>query len=227
LIGSHAPAAGKGDASMDKIDFSAWARREAYAFFSQLSHPYYMVSFRQDVTGLYDHAKAAGLSCYHTMLWACTDAVNRVEAFRVALRGGELVRLKRRRPSFTHLEPGEEQFRIITMDAPEDLEGFCRLAGEKVRTQRFFIDPLAEGDDLIYLSCLPWVELSALTNERDMSDPDAAEDSIPRLAWGKLAREGERKLLTLSLEVNHRFIDGLHIGRFAQALTDTSESLEI
>lgn len=74
---------------------------------------------------------------------------------------------------------------------------------------------------MIYFSCLPWVELTALTNERDF-DPD---DAVPRIAWGKYAQEGERKILHISLELNHRFVDGLHVGRFHEKLTALIEAL--
>jgi chloramphenicol O-acetyltransferase type A len=76
---------------------------------------------------------------------------------------------------------------------------------------------------MIFFSCLPWVDITALTNERDF-DPN---DAIPRVAWGKYVEENGRETLGLSLEINHRFIDGLHIGRFAEALQRRIEALEI
>lgn len=203
---------------MKPIDFSSWERREAFAFFSGISNPFYTVTFRQDVTGLYAYTKARGLSFYYGMIWACTRAVNDTEAFRIALRDGKLVSLPRRKPSFTDLRPGAEQFHIVTMEAGDDPDAFCRAAAEKSRAQTRFLDEAEESDELIYFSCLPWVELTALTNERDLSAPGARDDSIPRIAWGKYREENGRKLLGLSMELNHRFIDGVHIGRFAEAL---------
>lgn len=204
---------------MNHFDHAAWSRREAYDFFSGISNPFYMVTFRQDVTGLYRFARENGLSFYYGMIWACTQAINGVGAFHLALRDGELVSIPDRKPSFTDLKPGAEQFHIVTLDAEADIRGFCRRAAELSRHQDCFIDLSAETDDLIYFSCLPWIELTALTNERDMSAPGARDDSIPRIAWGKYVDEGGRKTLGLSLEVNHRFIDGIHIGRFAEKLS--------
>ena len=85
--------------------------------------------------------------------------------------------------------------------------------------------PAAEGDDLVYFSCLPWVDLTALTNERDLTAPGAKDESIPHIAWGRYVREGDRVTLGLSIEVNHRLLDGLHIGRFAEVLTRRIEAL--
>ena len=199
---------------MQPVDLSSWPRREIFAFFSGISNPFYAVTFRLDVTALRRYTKERGLSFYHSMIWLCTRALGRVEAFSYALREGQLVRLESRRPSFTHLKPGSESFRIVTLPCEGSLEDFCAAAKEKAEKQDFFIDFSGEGIDMSFFSCLPWLDLTALTNERDL-DPD---DAIPRIAWGKYTEENGRLMLGLSVEVNHRFIDGLHVGQFAKEL---------
>ena len=212
--------------SMTKIDADRWERREAYEFFSRISNPFYMVTFRADVTPLYAYTKPRGLSFYKGMIWACTEALNGVEAFRMAIRGGQVVLLPRRDPSFTDLKPGSGRFHIVTVRHEENIDSFCREADRVSRAQRAFIDPAKESDALVYYSCLPWIELTALTNERDLSAPGALEDSIPRVAWGRYVEEGGHKKLGLSMEVNHRLIDGIHIGQFAAELEKVMEVLE-
>ena len=39
------------------VDKSAWPRRELFEFFSPMSQPFFSVTFRQDVTRLYQFAK--------------------------------------------------------------------------------------------------------------------------------------------------------------------------
>ena len=201
--------------------YERWERKELFDFFSGVSDPFYSVSFRLDVTRLYDYCHERGLSFYYALVWLSTKAINETEAFSYALRGGELVRIKERRPSFTDLRKGEERFRIVTMAAEGTMEDFCRAAREKSAAQTAFIDMSQEGDDLIFLSCLPWLDITALTNERNF-DPD---DAIPRLAWGKYVRREGRLELGYSVEVNHRFIDGLHIGRFGERLQALIDAL--
>ena len=201
---------------MEKLTYQTWKRREIYEFYSGISNPFYMVTFRQDVTELYQYTKAHGLSFYEGMIWACTEALNRVEAFRVTMRDGQPVLLEKRDPSFTDLRPGEEQFFIVTMEHNSDLEAFCAEASHLRRTQKVFINPEKETDALIYLTCLPWVDLTALTNERG----DDRDDAIPRIAWGKFVEEDGRLMLGLSVEVNHRFVDGADIGAFAKRLEE-------
>lgn len=84
----------------------------------------------------------------------------------------------------------------------------------------------SQADNLVYFSCLPWIETTAITNERDLASPIAKDDSIPRICWGKYTQENDRIYLGISVEVNHRLIDGFHIGLFAQALTRKIEELK-
>ncbi len=208
-----------------KIDLATWQRKDLFAFFTEQSHPFYMVTFRQDVTNLRRYARAHGLSFYYSLIYLCCEAVNRVEAFRYTIRGGEVYRLDGRRPSFTDLRPGSECFHIVTLPGAGTLPDFVAAAKQKSAAQRVLIEPAEERDDLIYFSSLPWVDLTALTNERDLSAPGARDDSVPRIAWGRYTEEGDRVTLGLSMEVNHRLIDGIHIGRFAEELTRLIDGL--
>ena len=203
------------------VALDTWPRREAYTFFSGLSDPFYSVTVTVDVTALHTYTKKRGLSFYYALVWLCTQSINHTAAFRYAIRNGQPVLLARREPSFTDLHPDAEQFHIVTMPAGNALEDFCRAARAKSRAQTEFLSAAAESDALIYFSCLPWVSLTALTNERDFD----ADDAIPRIVWGKYHREGERDMLGLALEVNHRLIDGLHIGRFVQDLQQRIDAL--
>ena len=199
---------------MRTIDMETWPRRGMYEYFSGVSNPFYSVTVQLDVTGLASWAKREGLSFYYALVYLCTQAVNQTVAFRYDIREGQVALLDRREPSFTDLKPGAELFHIVTMPAGEDIRAFCREARQKSRAQEVFLDMAAEAGPLIYFSCLPWVELTALTNERDFD----RDDTVPRIAWGRYVEQNGRLKLGLSLEVNHRFIDGLHIGQFVRAL---------
>lgn len=206
---------------MQLIDMETWPRREAFEFFSGMSQPFYSVTFRLDVTRLRAYTKEHGLSFYYALVWLTTKAVNEVENFRYAISEGRVVLLDRRLPSFTDLHPGAEQFHIVNMpETGEDMAAFCTAAKEKSAAQKGFLEG-EDTEDLIFFSCLPWVEITSVTNERDF-DPD---DSVPRIVWGKYAEEGGRQRLQMSLELNHRFVDGLHIGRFYEILSGMIEKL--
>ena len=205
-----------------KIELTTWPRAESFRFFSSLDQPFYSVCFRVDVTKLHAYAKSHNLSFYHAMIYFVTQAVNETENFRYTIRDGEVYLLPARTPSFTVLKPGSEQFQIVTVPCTGSLEDFCRAAKEKTEAQTTFLDPASETDDLIYISCLPWFDLTCCTNERKVD----IDDAIPRITWGKYVKEGDREVLGLSVEVNHRLIDGVHLGRFYERLQESLSALE-
>lgn len=203
------------------IDMSAWPRREIYDFFSPISNPFYSVTFTLDVTNLYRCVKERELSFYYALVYLCTQAVNRVEAFLYTIVDGKVRIYDKRQPSFTDLEKGSELFRMVFVPCEGSLDEFCRAAKAKSESQHFFFDPEAETNDLIYFSCLPWMDVTGLTNERNLD----LDDAIPRIAWGKYIDVNGRKQLHLSLEINHRLIDGVHLGRFNEELCRLIEAL--
>lgn len=205
-----------------KVEKNAWERREIFDFFSTMSNPFYMVTFTVDVTPLYRYVKKHELSFYYSLIYLCTKAINKVNAFRYIIQDGEIHLLEERIPSFTDIKKGSELFYIVTMPCQGSLSTFCRTAAETSRGQDCFIKSSAETNDLIYFSCLPWIEMTALTNERNMN----VDDAVPRISWGKYTQTDGRKRLNISMELNHRFVDGFHIGRFHEELLKMIHSLE-
>ncbi|MCR5760430.1 MAG: hypothetical protein K6F82_00270 [Sphaerochaetaceae bacterium] len=208
-----------------KIDLKKWKRKDIFDFFSSAPDPFYMVTFRQDVTELCRWAHDNKVSFYCAMIWAVSKAINSVEAFRVSIENGTPVLLEKRNPSFTDIRDGEETFYIVTAEYEDDILTFCENSKRQSLEQNFFIDLNREGDNLIYISALPWIEITALKNEKGCEGQSLRDQSVPYISWGKYTEENGRKILGLSLEVNHRFIDGIHIGQFSEKLTEIIKSL--
>ena len=199
---------------MKEINMDNWPRKEIFNFFSATERPFYSVSFRMDVAHARRWAGEKGLSFYHSMVWLVTEALNRVEAFRYTISDGGVYLLPRREPSFTDMKPGADFFHICTMDVRGGIEEFCAEAAARREGQECFINYSDERPNLVYISCLPWLELTGLTNEGELG----RDDCIPRISWGKYVPEGDRLMMGFAFEVNHRFIDGADIGRFAAEL---------
>ena len=203
-----------------RVNIGEWPRAEIFRFFSSVANPFYLAAFDIDVTALFDRTGEKKLSFYRAMIYICAKAVNSIPAFLYTAEGEDVFMLDERIPSFTYMEKGEELFRIITVPVRGSMDDFCREAGEKCASQKQFIDQSSEGDDLIYISCLPWLDLTALSNELDVGAPGFRDDSIPRIAWGRIKEREGKKYLNLSVEVNHRFIDGVHIGQLAAKIEE-------
>lgn len=194
-----------------------WDRCETAAFFGGLEVPFYSLSWRVDVTQLYGSAKRAGRSFYLSMIYEVMASLNATEAFLYKLRGDTVVRHDRLSPSFTVPHMGD-RFKIVSVELQENegIDAFCARAGQQANMQTHaFPSPEQERrDDWAYLSCLPWIDILSVTNETGLD----RDDSVPRVSWGKYVREGDRLRMTVALQVNHRLIDGVHIGHFAELL---------
>ncbi len=100
-----------------------------------------------------------------------------------------------------------------------------QIAGHSA-AQKSFIDASLETDALIYITCLPGLCVSAQTHPHNFSDLHELENNIPRISWGKYMESGGKLTLNISLEVNHRFVDGIHISQFASELQRQIDALE-
>lgn len=206
---------------MKKIELATWNRREIYEMFSKLDYPFYSVTIPVDVTNVKKVSKEQNLSFYYMMIWICTKAVNQVPAFNMRIRGTDIYELDETIPSFTVMEQGEECFRIITTPFCEDMKQFCEECSKKTKQQRSLFGSETFGDELIYISCTPWFDFCALTNEHSFHK----DDTIPRIAWGKYYEENDRLMVHLSVEVNHRTIDGFHLGKLKEAMDQEISNL--
>ncbi len=69
---------------------------------------------------------------------------------------------------------------------------------------------LQHRDDLLYLSCLPWIEVTGTTHATS-GDP---LDCVPRILWGRVVADR----LSVCLTAHHALCDGLHVARFFSEL---------
>ena len=159
---------------MKPVDMTAWARRPMFDHYSAMNHPFFSVTFRQDVTALAAYCKANRLSFYHALVFLCTRAVNALPAFRLVLREGQLYEIEERIPAFTDMPPDSEAFHVVTLSAGDSMEDFCRAAKERNAAQNFFIDTSIPRDEVLHCSCLPWVEMTGLSSARDLDPDDTA-----------------------------------------------------
>ena len=208
---------------MQIIDPERWERREHYRLFSSQQFPYLGVTFRLDVTALHRYCKQHGVSFYYALCWLTIRAMEPIDHFHYRIRGDQILRVDSLIPSFTDLHPGSELFHIVTLPMEPELDEFCRKAAQKSAAQSGLLDQTDEQmEGLIYLSCLPWLDFTGVLNNREGPD-----DGTPQVIWGKYRREPDGRLtLPYSIDANHRLMDGLHLGKFAENLQTLLEGVE-
>lgn len=203
---------------MKIIDLNTWPRAAHYKFFKRMDYPHYNVCVNIDITRFLENVTPKAIPFYYAMIFAAADAINGIEEFRYRIRGEQVILHDMIHPSFTDMSEGSDLFKMVTVDMESTLQAFVTKAEDKSRQQTdYFVVKDVEGrDDLMYITCLPWVSFTSLSHTISFNK----DDSVPRLAWGKYYRDGDRILLPFSVQAHHSFVDGIHIGRYIDNLQD-------
>ncbi|MCI2056242.1 MAG: chloramphenicol acetyltransferase [Oscillibacter sp.] len=203
---------------MKVIDLSTWDRTAHYQFFHRMDYAQYAITVRLDVTDFVSRLKAESLPFYDAMIYAATRVLNEQEAFRYRIHGQQVVLHERIHPSFTDMTEGSDLFKMVTVDYEDDIRDFCAHARAKsdAQTACFVKEELEGRDDLVFITCIPWVTFTHLSHTISFN----RDDAVPRLAWGKYEEEHGRLMLPFSVQAHHSFVDGVHMGRYIEALQD-------
>ncbi|MBI4410090.1 MAG: chloramphenicol acetyltransferase [Gemmatimonadetes bacterium] len=198
------------------LDLESWPRRTLFEFFRVYDQPFFNICTDVKVSELYRRSREpGGTSFFLGTLYASLRAANEVEEFRLRLRGERVWRHDRIHGNCTVLREDESfgfgyfeftpDYRTFEANGRREIERVRRVPG---------VEPQADRDDLIHYSVLPWFRFTSFTHAR-RSD---AQDSIPKIVFGKhFEREAER-WLPISIEVHHALADGLHVGQFLDRL---------
>lgn len=199
---------------MKKIEIETWARRKHFEFFKAFDAPHFNVTANVDVTNLYTYAKESNQSFFKLFLYGAVRSANAIPELRYRIRGEEVVEHEVVHPSFTVMLD-EDVFNFCAATFNEDLPTFLQevttrmeQAGDEV------VVGDDEPDDLLYITSVPWITFTSIMHPTHQQQ----HDSVPRIAWGKFERQGERLKMPLSVQAHHALVDGVHIGRYYETL---------
>lgn len=196
------------------IDLSTWPRAEQFRWFRGFERPHYAVTVRLDATRLMEVRKPAGTSLFRAGLHAIGCGLHSVPELCMRFRGQTVVRHDRVMLSTPVPRPGGGfNFSYVPFE-PEfaAFDAGAQVAIDEARHRESLSGNLAEQDGVAYMSCLPWLDFTALDNALPH-----AEDCIPRVAWGKIVREGAGWRMAMGIQVHHALVDGEHLGQFFEA----------
>ncbi len=198
----------------EKIDINTWIRKDHFNFFNAFEEPFFGVTVDVDCTACYREAKETGNSFFLFYLYKSLQAANRVEAFSYRIIEGEVWKYGSVNASAT-INRENGTFGFSYMDFYNDFETFKKHAVieiERVSKSSGLI-PAGSGENVIHFSALPWINFKSLSHARNFS----YNDSCPKISFGKVRDEDGKKLMTISIHVNHALMDGYHVGLFVEA----------
>lgn len=196
------------------IDLTTWERAETFRFFRTFAQPHFSITARLDVTALMTSRARDGTNLFRACLWALGAGLNAAPELRTRFRGDTVTLHDRIDVSpVVSMPDGSFRFAYIPWDA--DWRAFDAEAADRIAEVRAGtgLNPDESADDGVgYLSAVPWVDFTSLTNA--MPGPD---DPIPRVAWGKIVPEDDRHAMAAAIELHHAIADGRHAGMFFEA----------
>lgn len=195
------------------IDESNWKRSLHCQIFRNSIEPSYCVTFELDITHFLPKIRAMGLSFTLSLIYAVSKCANDIEEFRYRFLDGQIVLYHTIHTAFTHLDKDTELFKVVNVEMQDTLESYVALASQKAAEQKeYFTGPL--GNDVFQFSPMPWVSYTHISH----TSSGKKDNATPLFDWGKYFERDGKQILPFSVQVHHSFVDGLHVGRLAEAL---------
>lgn len=200
---------------MRTIDLDTWPRRRHFDTFKGFHNPHFDMCANVDLTVFRPAVKQSGVSFTIALLYVLARAANDIPEFRLRIHGDSVVEHDVVHPASTILVEAD-LFSFCMYDYSEDFAVFARRAERSIAEVREnpWIATVLERDDLLYMTAIPWVVFTSFTHPV-MSVP---ADSVPRFAWGKVWEDAGRMTMPLEVEGHHALMDGLHAGRYYEAV---------
>jgi chloramphenicol O-acetyltransferase type A len=200
-------------AQYKEIDLQHWKRAIHCQVFRNSVQPQYCVSFELDITHFLPKIRARKYSFTFAFVYAVSRCANEIEEFRYRFVDGKVVLFDRINTSFTYLNKDTELFKVVNVEMRDTLEEYIALAREAERNQtEYFTGPLA--NDVFQFSPMPWISFTHISH----TDSGKKDNATPLFDWGKFFERDGKFILPFSVQVHHSFVDGIHIGRLADAL---------
>ncbi len=201
------------------IDEVTWPRATHCAVFRNSVEPAFCVTFETDVTKFRAAVKEHGLSFTLSMVYAVCTCANKIEAFRYRFLDGKVVLFDTIDTAFTYLNKQTGLFKVVSVPMQSTLHEYVALAAQTTREQKaYFTGPLR--NDVFQCSPMPCIAYTHISH----TNSGKADNATPLFDWGKYHEVNGRTVMPVSVQAHHSFVDGLHIGQFADALQEFLDS---
>ncbi|MFA6861311.1 MAG: CatA-like O-acetyltransferase [Bacilli bacterium] len=183
-------------------------------FFASLEEPRFTVVSPLDVTKIYKYCEINGISFYYSLCYLAVKALNSIEEFHYKIQTNGVFTVDELVPSFTDLRKGTTDFYIciLPIKKNETMLQYAKRAKDYSQSSTEFMNNAENSliQEMVYISCLPWIDFSSVVEAKKTD----RNDSIVHLTWGKYVEENGKLILHCEIQVNHRLVDGLHVGLF-------------
>ncbi len=203
---------------MKKVDFSNPHRQKHFEFFMEMARPHFSVCVNVDITKFRSFLKQQEFSFTPSIVYLISRTANEIQEFRYRIRGRQVVEHESVHPSFTVLTEVAKVFSFCHVTYQPEMSSFIVAARQQMELMKK--NPIVEDeerrDDWLFLSSFPWASFTGI--QHPMQSP--AQDSVPRIVWGKYFEEAGKIKMPLSVQAHHAVVDGRDIGRYFERIQE-------
>lgn len=194
-----------------KLNLNTWNRKEHFQFFKQMEEPFFGITTRIDCTKAYAKSKELGVSFFTYYLHKTLIAVNAIPNFRYRIIDDEIYIFDTIDASATIFRE-DKTFGFSLIEYNENLTAFAEIAKREIERVKNTTGLITRDFEinLIHFSAVPWVDFTSYSHARSFS----WLDSCPKISFGKLVEENNKKTMAMAIHVHHGLMDGYHVGEF-------------
>lgn len=196
------------------ININDWDRKPQFQFFSNFTNPYASVTSVISVDNIVRYAKENHISFYGIMSYNVLKTINEIDEFKYVLDNGQVYKTDKINMTFSALKKNNQLNFSRTVEYTEFEEFISKFTEAKAEAESDNKIPFTNESNKIYLTCTPWMRFTSVENPMNYNKID----SIPRICWGKYFLDNNEYNIDLSIQVNHAFQDGYHLGIFFEQL---------
>jgi len=191
-----------------KINIDDWNRKKQFTFFSKFDNPYTGCTTLINVDNIVKYSKNNNISFYGLMAYFVINAINKIDEFKYVLEENEIYKYDKINATFSVLTSNNQ----INFSRIVEFNSFNKFINDFIKAKEE-----AESGKIIsyevaynkcYFTCTPWMRVTSVQNPMNYKNMD----SIPRICWGKYFLQNNKYMIDFSIQVNHAFQDGYHIG---------------
>ena len=203
-----------------KLNLDTWNRKEHFQFFKQMEEPFFGITTRIDCTKAYEKSKEMGVSFFTYYLHKTLLAVNAVENFRYRIVDDEIYVFDTIDASATILRE-DKTFGFSLIQYSENLNDFAEITKKEIERVKNTTGLITRDFEinLIHFSAVPWIDFTSYSHARSFS----WLDSCPKISFGKMVEENNKKTMAMAIHVHHGLMDGYHVGEFVSLFQEMME----
>jgi chloramphenicol O-acetyltransferase type A len=195
------------------LNIHNWSRKDHFHFFKQFEEPFFGIVAEVDVTIAYQRAKKDDFSFFLWYLHGSLKAANAIESFRYRIEDESVVIYDKINASPT-INRADGTFGFSYMEYFDDFKTFEHHAKREIERVQTTVglEFAASNANIIHYSSLPWIRFTSISHARSFS----FKDCIPKISFGKVVDERNKKWIPVSIHLHHALADGYHAGQFLE-----------